>query len=340
MLVLIWWMYGGYVWLTNAVAPDRATYRLLLLGGMAAFLVVSLAIPHAFEGDGLVFGLGYLAVISVHAWMFTRSQAGGAALAILRVAPFNFVIAGLLVIGGALGGGWEYALWGAAVAVIVPMAIRPLSSDFLISASHFVERHGLVVIVALGESVVAVGIGASGHALTAGLLAVAVLGLALSACLWWVYFGENDDERAREAMSATPIPDRPALALRAFYDWHLLMLLGIIAIAAGLEHAIAHPSAELSGGRAVALSGGAAVFLLGDALFRREMGLAQMRWRLAAAALALATIPLGDAISAIAQLIGLLLALAACLAIEHWATGAGEGRRSPASPLSSGRPER
>src|SRR5204863_1094981 len=102
MLVVIWWMYGGYAWLTNVVAPDRATYQVLLLGGMAAFLVISLAVPTAFGGGGLAFGLAYVVVILVHAGLFTRSQAGASGTAILRVAPLNLVAALAIVAAGAL----------------------------------------------------------------------------------------------------------------------------------------------------------------------------------------------------------------------------------------------
>src|SRR3954453_8511461 len=104
MLVVIWWMYGGYAWLTNVVAPDRVGYQLLLLGGMAAFLVLSLAIPTAFSGGGVAFGLAYLVVILIHAGLFIRSQAGASGTAILRVAPLNIVAALAIVAAGIAGG--------------------------------------------------------------------------------------------------------------------------------------------------------------------------------------------------------------------------------------------
>jgi len=316
MLIVIWWMYGGYAWLTNVVAPDRLAYQLLLLGGMAAFLVISLAIPTAFGSGGLAFGLAYLVVILIHAGLFTRSQAGGSAMAILKVAPLNLVAALAIVVAGIVGGTARDVLWGVAVAVIILPSLRPPDPRFEIAPGHFVERHGLVVIVALGESVVAVGIGASGHALTAGLVAVAVMGLALTASLWWAYFGEGEDDRALQAMrSATP-RQRPRLALNGFYHWHLLILFGIIALASALESAIAHPADPLSFARSLALAGGVACFLVGDALFRRTLSIGATRWRLTAAGLALATIPLGPEASAVVQVAALVALLLACLVME------------------------
>jgi low temperature requirement protein LtrA len=316
MLVVIWWMYGGYAWLTNVVAPDRLAYQLLLLGGMAAFLVISLAIPTAFGGGGLAFGLGYLVVVLIHSGLFTRSQAGASGVAILRVAPLNLVAALSIVAAGIVGGTARDVLWGLAVAVIILPSLRPPDPRFEIAPGHFVERHGLVVIVALGESVVAVGIGAAAPARSAGLVAVAVLGRALTSSLWWAYFGEGEDERALQAMRSAPRRQRPRLALRGFYHWHLLILFGVIALASALENAIAHPGDPLPFARSLALAGGVACFLVGDALFRRTLSIGATRWRLAGGALALAILPLGLAISAVAELAALVVVLLACLLMD------------------------
>jgi low temperature requirement protein LtrA len=316
MLVVIWWMYGGYAWLTNVVAPDRLAYQLLLLGGMAGFLVISLAIPTAFGSGGLAFGLAYLAVVLIHAGLFTRSQAGASGAAILTVAPLNLVAALAIVAAGAIGGSARAPLWGLAVAVILLPSFRRPDPRFRVAASHFVERHGLVVIVALGESVVAVGLGAAGRDLTPGLVGVAVLGLALSACLWWVYFGGDEDARALDAMARAPQAKRAWLGLHGFYHWHLLILLGIIATASALERAIAHPLEPLSFARSLALGGGVACFLVGDALFRRTLAIGEPRWRLLAAPLALAMVAMGPEVSAVAELGALLGVLLACLALE------------------------
>jgi len=316
MLIVIWWMYGGYAWLTNVLAPDRVTYQLFLLSGMAAFLVISLAVPEAFGDSGVAFGMAYVVVVLIHSGLFTRSQRGESGAAILRVAPLNLVAAVAIVAAGIVGGTARWVLWGVAVAVLVLPSLRPPDPRFDIAPGHFVERHGLVVIVALGESVVAVGIGAAAHSLSPGLVAVAVLGLGLTASLWWTYFGEGEDDRARRAMAAAPRPRRGWLALNGFYHWHLLILLGVISLASALEQAIGHAGDPLSFARSLALGGGIALFFVGDALFRRTLAIGQLRWRLAAAMLALATVPLGPEIAAVAQLAGLFAFVVACLLLE------------------------
>ena len=301
MLGVIFYMYGGYAWLTNSVVVDRMTRRLTLLGGMAGFLVVALAVPGAFEGSGGAFGLAYLAVIVVHLGMFVLSSPMTVKQAILGLAPFNLLGALLVLAGGILGGTAQYVLWAAAFALewVAPRLID--SSGFVIEPGHFVERHGLVVIIAIGESIIAVGIGAAGLPVDGGLVAAAVLGLALSACLWWSYFG-SDEGVAEERMEAAPMAERPRVAIYAFGYWHLLILLGVIVVASALKETTAHPFEALEVAKALALGGGVAILLLGEALFRGTLSMGAARRRGLAAVLALATIPVGLALSAVAQL--------------------------------------
>ena len=315
MLGVIWWMYGGYAWLTNFVAPDRTNRRLLLLSGMGAFLVLALSIPGAFDDSGLAFGLAYAAVIAIHTALFTRHSSGEVVRAILGVARFNGIMAVLVLAGGIVGGTAQYVLWAIACLVwVTPKVID--HTGFAIAPGHFVERHGLVVIIAIGESVVAIGIGAQGLPIDLGLVGVALLGLALSAELWWSYFG-GDDARAERAMDAADPIDRPMLAIDAFGYGHWLMLLGIIAIAAALKTVIGHAGDTVGLAQALFLSGGLAAFLAGDVVFRASLRIGSGRWRAAAAVLALAAIPLGTAVAGVAQLAALVVVLAGAFALER-----------------------
>jgi low temperature requirement protein LtrA len=313
MLGVIWWMYGGYAWLTNAVPAHTANRRFLLLGGMTGFFILALAVPRAFEGSGLAFGLAYLVVVLVHLGLFTRSASLGVVQAILRLAPFNVLCALLVVVGGAFGGTVQWVLWTAACLVWLSPLVRAPSA-FSIGASHFVERHGLVVIVAIGESVVAVGIGAAHLAVDARLVLVAALGLALSACLWWLYFG-GDPERAEIALERFDPVRRAWAALRGFGWWHLPILLGIVMMAAAERQALTHPFAGASWADAAFLSAGVAIFLAGDVLFRLELGIGRLWVRAGAAALGLAAMPLG-VWSAAAHVGALVAVLTAAIALE------------------------
>jgi low temperature requirement protein LtrA len=315
MLGVIWWMYGGYVWLTNAVAPDRVERRVVLLGGMAAFLVVALAVPHAFGEGGPAFGIAYLAVVAVHLGMFAKGTSARTLRAVAGIAPYNVGTALLVLAGGLVGGTAQYVLWALAAALewVTPRLIQG-AAGFEIASGHFVERHGLVVLIAIGESIVAVGVGASQRPLDLELAAVAAVGLALSACLWWAYFG-GDDERAETALAAAPPEARPRLAIDAFGYWHLVLLLGVIGIAAAEKTVVADPFDGLALAPAVALGGGVAVFLAGEALFRRSLAIGPGGRRAVAAVLALVTIPLA-LVAAVLQLVALVGVLVGLFAVE------------------------
>jgi low temperature requirement protein LtrA len=194
---------------------------------------------------------------------------------------------------------------------------------FRVEPAHFVERHGLVVIVAIGESVIAIAIGASHLAVDASLAAAATLGLALSACLWWLYFG-GDDERAERALTGLPVAERAVAAVRGYGYWHIPLLYGIVAMASAERTAFEHPFDALAWPRSAALAGGAALFLAGDVLFRRELSLGPAGVRAAAAAAALATIVLGANVSPTLQVAALVAIMLSAVAVER--------RRAAAAP--------
>src|ERR687898_3073917 len=243
LLSLIWWIYDGYVWLTNTVALDVLGHRLLLLGGMGGFLLMALAIPTMFDDGGLAFGLGYLAVVSLHGWLYLRATSASEAEAIRGIVPYNLAAALMLVAAGVTHGALMWALVVAPAVLLwfVPYIAR--MEGFKVAASHFVERHGLVVIVALGESIVVLGAGAGGAEVGLELGLIAILGLALSAALWWTYF--SHEEAIERAMADAAAAERPRLAILFGYV-HILLLFGIVLVATGLKKAIPEPLDSLS----------------------------------------------------------------------------------------------
>jgi low temperature requirement protein LtrA len=314
IFVVLFWMYGGYVWLTNQVPPDRPARRLLLILGMAAFFVCALAIPEAFDGSGVAFGLGYLMVILVHAGLWY--QAYGSSLVLLFV-PLNVVAALCVVVAGLLDGPGAYGLWVAAIVIqfLTPRIAARVAPRFSLRPRHFVERHGLLLIVALGESIVAVGIGIAGLPLNPGLFGAAVLGLALAAAMWWVYF-LGDEEGAERAMSGASDEQRFRLAINAYFFAYIPILLGVITTAAGVERSIGEATERSDIGSALLLAAGVAMYLAGEVAFRRVMGIGPVGYRAAAAVVALATVALGTLVAAIAQLAALVVVVVAALGAE------------------------
>ncbi|MET8160828.1 low temperature requirement protein A [Sphaerisporangium sp. NPDC005289] len=309
---VIWWMYSGYAWLTNTVPPARPARRVLILLGMAGFLIMALAIPRAFDGGGWAFALGYLIIVLVHAGLYLQATAS-----FVRVIPFNLAATALLFAAGLADGVLVYLLWAAAMVLLWGSPYFIGQKGFPLHPAHIVERHGLLVIVALGESVVAIGIGAHGE-VSPALLAAAALGLALAACLWWSYFGGEDDAAAEHALVQAEPVRRTRLILGAYFYAHIPMLLGIVGVAAGVKNAIGHPLDHLHAGPAIALAAGVTLYLAGDTMYRRVLALPARPLRTVAAAVAPLTIPLG-LWSSIAQLATLVLLLSCALAAEHTA---------------------
>jgi len=304
LLVVLWWAWAAYVWLTNAVpAEEVIPARLVILGAMAAMLVASLAVPGAFGEYGVLFGLSYFVVRLLHVVLFVLATGSTTEThqAFVRLAP-GFLGAPLLLIpAGFLDGFAQGVLWGVAISIDLGVSLILGVSGFRIEAGHFAERFGLIVIIALGESIVAIGVGASGLELGAGVVVAAVLGVALAAGLWWAYF-DLVMLVAERRLSATEGEERARLARDAYAYLHLPMVAGIIFLALGIKQTLAHVGDPLGTIPAVALCGGVALYLLGHNAFRlREVGSVSVP-RLVVTVLCCALIPLAVSVPSLLTL--------------------------------------
>ena len=312
----LWWMYGGYVWLTNAVPPRRTSQQLLILCGMAGFLVVALAIPDAFSSTGIAFGIGYLLVTLVHSGLFLESESRPTVRMMLRLGPANLVTAAIVTAGGFVHGDARWALWASAAVLhwLTPYVFSP--SPVGLRPAHFVERHGLILLIALGESAVAVAIGLRGLDLTAARLASALLGLAISAALWWLYF-DRDDQAAERALAGAPEGQRAWMALYAFgYDF-LAVLGGIVVLAAGVRLAAHAPTDVASAPTAWFLAAGTGLYCVGLGLLRAILGSGSPGPRVALGVVVLVSPAFGLELSALAQLAAIAAILIVGIVLTH-----------------------
>ncbi len=316
IFIVLFWMYGGYVWLTNSVPPVTPSRQLLLIAGMAAFLICALAIPNAFGNTGVVFGIGYLIVIIVHSFMYVRAVG----LKVARFVPMNFLSAVTVIIAGFLDGSVRYWLWIFAILFHVVTSFFGTGLRFEIRVSHFVERHGLLLLVALGESIIAIGAG--GTILDPRFILAAVLGLILSAALWWIYFA-RDDEVARSHMLARPNTEQLQQALGAYFYAFVPMLFGIILLATGIKSSLEHLTTQLDPAHAFAFGSGVGLYLLGTAIFRRASGIPGVTLKYIAAFLAVLTGFLGSNLFAGLQFVFLIVILIGLVLAE---SGLAKGR--------------
>ena len=318
LLVVLWWAWGGYSWLTNAVpAEEVIPARLVILAAMAAMLVASLAFPDAFGEYGVLFGSAYFVVRLLHVALFVLATGGTpeAHQAIVRLAPGFLVAPVLLIPAGFVDGLAQGVLWAAAIGIDLGVSLVRGVSGFQVHAGHFVERYSLIVIIALGESIVAIGVGASGLALGVGVVLAAVLGIALAAALWWAYF-DLVMLVAERRLSAAKGEERARLARDAYSYLHLPMVAGIIFVALGVKQTLAHVGDPLGTVPAVALCGGVALYLLGHNAFRlRDVGSVSVP-RLVVTVLCCALVPVAVSIPSLATLAILAALMCALAAFE------------------------
>jgi low temperature requirement protein LtrA len=320
MLVLaaIWWAWEAYAWLTSALDVDEGGTRLAMLGAMGAMFGVALAVPGAFRRDGVLFGVAYLLVRVVHlvlSGIVTRDDPDGRD-AIVRFAPTAMVGASLLVLAGFLEGNVRIAVWAVALAVdyLGPTVIG-MGRGWGVAPEHFAERHGLIIIIALGESLIAIGVGfGAGVELVPGVVVAATFGIVAVSALWWLYFDVAAIFVRRRLIEAGPA-EQARLARDSHAYLHLPMVAGIVLFAFGLETTLHDFGHELDVVPAVALCGGVALYLLGHVAFLFRTTRYVFRRRTIGAALLLALIPLALTVPALATL-GILTSV--CALVVAW----------------------
>jgi low temperature requirement protein LtrA len=318
LLAALWWAWVGYSWLTNAVpAEEVIPERLVIFIAMAAMLIASLAVPEAFDEYGVLFGLAYLVVRLLHVALYSlaTSDTPETRRAILRLAPGFVGAPALLIVAGFLDGLAQGALWAVALAIDYGVAAVRGVSGLRVHARHFVERHSLIIIIALGESIVAVGIGISGLAIGAGVVVAAVLGMALAAALWWAYF-DLVMLAAERRLSRVKGEERARLARDSYSYLHLPMVAGIIFAALGIKQTLGHIGDPLGTIPAMALCGGVALYLFGHNAFRlRDVGNISVP-RLVVTVLCCAVIPVTVSVPSLVTLAALALLLCGLAVFE------------------------
>ena len=316
VLGVLWWCWVGYAWLTSVVDPEEGGVRIAMFASMAALLVAALCVPHAFNDDGLVFAISYgfaryMQVVLLY--IAGRDNPNLRHSVITGLSVSTAIGIALLVVASQVDGALQGTLW--ALALTLDMA-GPLFfgvEGWMLVPAHFAERHGLIVLIAIGESIVAVGAGATGE-VDAGVITAAILGIAVAAALWWLYFDVVVIVATRKLAAAAVGREQNSMARDSYSFLHFPMVAGIVLISLGMKKTLGHVDHHLATVPAAALFGGMAIYLLAHVAFRYRNLHTINRQRLFTAALLVALIPLGihiDALPALAIMGGLVVALIA-----------------------------
>ena len=317
VLGVMWWSWVGYAWLTSVVNPEEGAVRLVMFAAMAAFLVVALCVPGAFEDEGLLFAAAYALLRLTHIGLFLIASHDDPSLrhAVWGLLASTALGTSLLVGASFADGLLQGALWAAALAFDMggPLIIDP--AGWRLEPGHFAERHGLIVIIALGESIVAIGVGAE-HGVTAGVVAAATVGIVIAAALWWLYFDVVALVAERRLSTAEPGRERNTMARDSYSFLHLPMVAGIVLLALGLKKTLEHVGDPLKVVPATALLGGLALYLVAHVFFRYR-NVHRISWqRLLVAAVLVALIPAAVELPALATIAIAAALLAAVIVYE------------------------
>jgi low temperature requirement protein LtrA len=317
VLGVLWWSWVGYAWVTSVVDPEDDAVRLVIFAAMAALLIVALCVPEAFGDSALILACAYAVVRIAHIALFmlaSRDQPNLRA-SVIGLSISTGIASGLLLSASFADGTLQGALWALALVLDIGLPYFFWSEGWQLKPHHFAERHGLIVIIALGESIVAVGVGAE-HGVDAGVAVAAIVGTAVAAALWWLYFDVVALVAARRLANAEPGREQNEMARDSYSILHLPMVAGIVLVALGMKKTLGEVEDPLKLVPATALLGGAAMYLLAHVAFRyRHIHTLNTR-RLGLAVLLVAFIAAAVEIPALATISVLALALALLIVVE------------------------
>jgi low temperature requirement protein LtrA len=325
VLGLLWWTWVGYAWLTSVLDPEEGAVRLVLFAAMAGLLILAISVPEAFGGLAFEFAIAYGVVRAAQIGLFLLASRDDPALrrSIWGLAVGTAIGVGIVIAGAFLDDLGQGAVWALALALDMSGPYLFGSEGWKLVPGHFAERHGLIIIIALGESIVAIGVGA-GTSLTWGIAAAAALGVALAAAMWWLYFDVVALVSARRLARTPEGRERNELARDSYSYLHFPMVAGIVLFALGLKKTLGHVDDPLDLVPAFALLGGVAIYLLGLVAFRYRHVHSINRQRLALALVLFALIPAATELPAVAILA--LVNVLIWVMIAYETRGYGEGR--------------
>ena len=317
VLGVLWWCWVGYSWLTSVVDPEEGVVRFAIFGAMAGLLVAALCVPEAFDDRAVLFAVcyGVVRVGQIVLFMAASRDDPGLRRSVLGLAGSTALGLGLLLTAAATDGALQGSIWAVAILLDIGGPYFFGSEGWKLMPGHFAERHGLILIIALGESIVAIGVGAEGG-VDAGVVAAAVVGMAVAAAIWWLYFDIVALVAERRLANATPGREQNEIARDSFSYLHFPMVAGIVLLALGLKKTLEHTDDPLKLVPAVALLGGVAMYLLAHVAFRWRNVHRFSVQRVLCAVVLVAFLPLAVELDALVSVTFVAVALAVLIVYE------------------------
>jgi low temperature requirement protein LtrA len=295
VLAVLWWAWVGYAWLTSVLDPEEGAVRVVMFVAMAGLLIAALCVPQAFGDLGLTFALAYGVVRAAHIGLFVIASRDDPGLrrSVVGLGLGTAVGVGVLVVASFFDGWVQGLIWVLAIVLDVAEPLLFGSEGWELLPEHFAERHGLIIIIALGESIVAIGVGAAGD-VDGGIIVTSCLGIAVAAALWWLYFDVVSVVASHHLASLPVGRVQNELARDSYSILHFPMVAGIVLLALGLKKTLEHVDEPLATVPAAALVGGMALYLLAHVAFRLRNLHTLNGPRLGVAIGLLALVPLAD----------------------------------------------
>jgi low temperature requirement protein LtrA len=304
VLAVLWWVWAAYASLTNTIDPESGRVGAALLVALIAMFVAALAVPGVFDGEGVLFGVAFFVVCAMHLALYAVAGAGDPALlhAVLRLVPWTLFGAVLILVAG-FADGARIWLWVVALVGTYVGAALSGSTGWHVHPAHFAERYGLMLILALGEAFISIGIGVTGLDIGLEEVVAAILAVLVATAFWLAYF-DFFSIRGERLLQELQGAERVALARDVYSYAHFPLIVGIVLFAFAMKTIIGHVDEELDAAAAFALCGGSALYLLTYSAIRSRIvrRLSVSRGRFVAAVVLLLLMPVAMAVPALAAL--------------------------------------
>lgn len=291
---LVWWAWQQFTWTLSPADTTHPSVEVMTLVATGIAFFMARSVDEIFLGNAWFFLVPYLAVrllgMALYAWVGGDDRQMARSMGLFGLASAPAAVA--LIVGAVAGAEARVWWWALAIVLDLGAGVFVRRVRWRIHVSHFAERHGLIVIIALGESLIAIGVASDPLSASVESFVTKGAGVALVGVLWWLYFGWFKGWLEERVATSDGID----LLRNAYSFAHFAIVAGVVAMAASLEEVVAHPEEPLGLGAAVAMAIGVTAYMGSVAILAWTAGRLVLGVRLVGVVLAVATVLVGWAV--------------------------------------------